>query len=68
MLTFLVILFTIMMVICIKQHLKHQFMKKLSNTEVELKKSVAYKKRRVNVRLKIQVTNTEFFAFTIETI
>ena len=35
-----------MMVICIKQHLKAtfevQFMKKLDNTEAELKKSVAY--------------------------
>ena len=28
----------------LKQHLKTQFMKKLSNTEAELKKSVAYKK------------------------
>ena len=37
----------IMMVICIKQHLSNfevQFMKKLSNTEAQLKKSVAYKK------------------------
>ena len=35
------------MVICIKQHLSNfevQFMKKLSNTEAQLKKSVAYKK------------------------
>ena len=35
------------MVICIKQHLRTlqtQFMKKLSNTEAEYKKSVAYKK------------------------
>ena len=35
------------MVTCIKQHLSNtievQFMRKLSNTEVELKKSVAYK-------------------------
>ena len=31
-----------MMVICIKQ-----FMEKLSNTDAELKKSVAYKKKRV---------------------
>ena len=35
------------MVICIKQHLRAkfeaQFMKKLRNTEVELKRSVAYK-------------------------
>ena len=31
---------------CIKQHLA-QFMKKLSNTEAELKKSVAYKKKLV---------------------
>ena len=34
--------------VCIKQHLQAtfeaQFMKKLSNTETELKKSVAYKK------------------------
>ena len=28
-----------------KQHLKLEFMEKLSNTEIELKKSVAYKKR-----------------------
>ena len=39
------------MLICVKQHLsiiwslKFEFMKKLSNTEAELKKSVAYKKR-----------------------
>ena len=36
-----------MMVICIKQHLRTlqtQFMKKLSITEAEYKKSVAYKK------------------------
>ena len=52
-----------MMLICIKQHHSHksvsydygntqatfeaQFMKKLSNTEAGLKKSVAYKKKRV---------------------
>ena len=39
-----------MMVICMKQHLRtfeDQFMEKLSNTEAELKKSVAYKKKRV---------------------
>ena len=38
---------SIMIVICIKQRLttfEAQFMKKLSNTEAELKKSVAYKK------------------------
>ena len=33
---------SIMMVICIKQHLSN--MKNLSNTEAELEKSVAYKK------------------------
>ena len=36
------------MAICIKQHLKNiwsYFMKELSNTEAELKKSVAYRKR-----------------------
>ena len=36
-----------MMLICIKQQLSNieaQFMKKLSNTEAGLKKSVAYKK------------------------
>ena len=32
-----------MMLLCIKQHL-FQFMKKLRNTEAELKKRVAYKK------------------------
>ena len=35
------------MLICIKQHLSNteaQFMKKISNTEVELKKAFAYKK------------------------
>ena len=31
-----------MMVICIKQHLEAKFVKKLSNTEDVLKKSVAY--------------------------
>ena len=36
---------SIMMAICIKQHLK--LMRKLSNTEFELKKSVTYKKTRV---------------------
>ena len=39
-----------MMVKCIKQYLSNieaQFMKKLSNTDAELKKSVAYKKQRV---------------------
>ena len=36
---------SMMMAICIKQHLK--LMRKLSNTEAELKKSVAYKKTRV---------------------
>ena len=38
---------SIMMVICIKQHLSNfeaQFMTKLNNTEAELKNSVAYKK------------------------
>ena len=38
------------MVICIKQRLttfKAQFMKKLSNTEAEMKKSFAYKKKLV---------------------
>ena len=41
---------SIMMVICIKQYLslfEAQFIKKLSNTEAEFKKSVAYKKKRV---------------------
>ena len=41
---------SIMMVICIKQHqatFEAQFMKRLSNTEAELKKSVAYNKKRV---------------------
>ena len=36
-----------MLLICIKQHpsnIEAQFMKKLSNTETELKESVAYKK------------------------
>ena len=32
-----------MMLLCIKQHL-FQFIKKLGNTEAELKKRVAYKK------------------------
>ena len=39
-----------MMLVCIKQHqatFQAQFMKKLSNTEAELKKSDAYKKKRV---------------------
>ena len=40
-----------MMAVCIKQHLKAsfetRFMKKLSNTESKLKKSVVYKKKRV---------------------
>ena len=38
---------SMMMPICIKQHLSDteaQFMKKLSNTEAELKKSVTHKK------------------------
>ena len=36
-----------MMVICIKQEtFEAQFMKKLSSTEFELKKSVTYKKKR----------------------
>ena len=41
---------TMMMLICIKQHLSNiwsSFHEKLSNTEAELKKSVAYKKKRV---------------------
>ena len=33
-----------------KQHFKAQFMKKFSNTEAELKKSVAYKKKCVLIR------------------
>ena len=40
-----------MMLICTKQHLNNieaQFMRKLSNTEFELKKSVAYKKERLH--------------------
>ena len=38
---------SIMMAICFKQHLEVQFMKKLSNTEAELKKCAAYKKMHV---------------------
>ena len=38
-----------MVLICIKQHLGNDWrMKKLSNTEAEVKKSVAYKKERVS--------------------
>ena len=45
------------MVIYIKQHLfESQFMKKLSNTEGELKKSVAYKKKRV-IEVGVQLQN-----------
>ena len=39
---------SMMMLVCIKQRLRAfeaQFMQKLSNTEAELKKSVAYKKK-----------------------
>ena len=36
-----------MMAICFKQHFEIQFMKKLSNTEAELKKCAAYKKMHV---------------------
>ena len=36
-----------MILICFKQHLSNILSKKLSNTEAELKKSVAYKKKRV---------------------
>ena len=42
----------IMIVLCIKLHqgtFEAQFMKKLSNVEAELKKSVAYKKTSVRV-------------------
>ena len=35
------------MSICSKQHLEAKFIKELSNTEAGLKKSVAYKKKRV---------------------
>ena len=45
---------SIMMVICIKQHLSNiwnQFMKKLSNTQAELEKSVAYKRKPVNEQI-----------------
>ena len=41
-----------MMLLCIKQHLSKieiSIYKKLSNTEAELKKSVAYKRKRVRV-------------------
>ena len=41
---------SMMMVICIsnaKATFEAQYMKKLSNTEAEMKKSVAYKKKRV---------------------
>ena len=39
------------MLICIKQHLSNiaQFIKKLSNTEADLKKSVSYMKKSVSV-------------------
>ena len=39
-----------MMLICIKQHLSNieaHFMRELSNTEIDLKENVAYKKKRV---------------------
>ena len=49
-----------MMTVCIKQHLSNieaQFMKKLSNTEAELKNSVDYKKAcKFNVILKHRTT------------
>ena len=51
-----------MIVICIKQRLttfEAQFMKKLSNTEAELKKSVAYKKKRLS-RLSIPLFTRKF--------
>ena len=38
---------SMMMLICIKQHLSNIWSSILSNTEAELKKSVAYKKERV---------------------
>ena len=48
----------IMMVICIKQHLSKfeaQFLKKISNTEVELKKSVAYEKACISGTKKVSI-------------
>ena len=41
---------SMMVLICIKKHLSKfeaQFIKKLSNTEAEVKKNVAYKKKRL---------------------
>ena len=47
------------MLLCNKQHLKAtfeaQFIEKLSNTEAELKKSVAYKKKRVAYFLTVSI-------------
>ena len=47
------------MLLCNKQHLKAtfeaQFIEKLRNTEAELKKSVAYKKKRVVYFLTVSI-------------
>ena len=56
---------SIMTVICIKQHLATfaaQFMKKLSSTEAELKKSVAYKK---SVEYLFQITSKKMKLHTL---
>ena len=62
---------SIMMAVCIKQHLKAsfetRFMKKLSNTESKLKKSVVYKKKRVIFVKNLCVTWTTVFTFISKT-
>ena len=47
-----------------KEHLEAKFMKKLSNTDAELKKSVAYKKKHVGQNRKLgNIGNFHLFFF-----
>ena len=48
---------------CIKQHLSSIWSSKLSNTEAELKKLIAYKKKRVHV---LHESWTLLFAFWLQ--
>ena len=56
-----------MMLRCIEQHLSNtetQFMKKLSNTEAELKKRVAYRKKFVYLTRNSHLINISFIVET----